>query len=114
IVMDSRPVFSVPATSPALIDAQQKKPRVPVPAIATGQKPMVRFVGLPEPALNHPFLAPWVDKVSQWLAEGRQPSFFVHSADNDQAPLLARWFYEEVAKRQPLPPLPPFAQASLF
>ncbi|WKE64495.1 DUF72 domain-containing protein [Gallaecimonas kandeliae] len=114
IIMDSRPVFSVPATDAVLLDAQQKKPRVPVHAIATGQNPVVRFVALPEPGLNHGFLAPWLDKLVQWLAEGKTPSFFVHSADNDQAPMLARWFYEEVAKRHPLPPLPPFAQPGLF
>ncbi|EKE69238.1 DUF72 domain-containing protein [Gallaecimonas xiamenensis] len=114
IIMDSRPVFSMPASNPALVDAQQKKPRVPVHAIATGQRPVVRFVGLPEPALNHGFLAPWVSKVAQWLDQGLSPHFFVHSADNDQAPLLARWFYDEVAKRHTLPALPPFAQAPLF
>lgn len=114
IVMDSRPVFSVPASNPVLVEAQQKKPKVPVHAIATGQKPVVRFVGLPEPALNHGFLAPWVAKVATWLDEGLSPTFFVHTADNDQAPRLARWFYEEVAKLHALPALAPFAQASLF
>ncbi|WP_115717988.1 DUF72 domain-containing protein [Gallaecimonas mangrovi] len=114
IIMDSRPVFSLPASDAVLIDAQQKKPKLPVHAIATGQKPVVRFIGLPDAGRNSAFLAPWVDKVATWLKQGKSPSFFVHTADNDQAPQLARWFYEQVAKRHPLPALPPFAQASLF
>ncbi|WP_406666714.1 DUF72 domain-containing protein [Gallaecimonas sp. GXIMD1310] len=114
MVMDSRPVFSVPATTPALLDAQQKKPRLPVHAVATANGPVVRFVGLPEPQANADFLAPWVSKVAQWLADGKNVTFFVHSADNAQAPQLARAFYQQVARQISLPPLPAFSQPALF
>ncbi len=45
VILDSRPVHSAAATSPAMIDAQQKKPKVPVHAVMTARQPMVRFIG---------------------------------------------------------------------
>lgn len=60
VMLDSRPLFSVQATTPALVDAQGKKPRLPVHLLATANAPMVRFIGLPDPAANHPFLPSWL------------------------------------------------------
>lgn len=39
IMLDSRPLFSVPATTAAMIDAQGKKPRLPVHLLATASAP---------------------------------------------------------------------------
>ncbi|WP_341503535.1 DUF72 domain-containing protein [Gallaecimonas sp. GXIMD4217] len=117
IIMDARPVFSVPASDAVLLDAQQKKPRVPVHAVATAKQPVVRFVGLPDPKANDAFMTPWIEKLSQWLEEGLSPMLFVHSADNDRAPELARLFYDRIRARQPgleALPEPQFAQGSLF
>ncbi|HDK8696638.1 TPA: DUF72 domain-containing protein, partial [Aeromonas hydrophila] len=60
IMLDSRPLFSVPATTAAMIDAQGKKPRLPVHLLATANAPVVRLIGLPDPAANHPFLPGWL------------------------------------------------------
>ncbi|MFM4941749.1 DUF72 domain-containing protein [Aeromonas bivalvium] len=90
IMLDSRPLFSVPATSAALIDAQGKKPRLPVHLLATGDAPVVRLIGLPHPEDNHPFLPPWLPRWQQWLAEGKDLYLFIHTADNALAPELAR------------------------
>ena len=68
VMLDSRPLFSVPATTPALVDAQGKKPRLPVHLLATANAPMVRFIGLPGPAANHPFLPSWLPHWRQWLS----------------------------------------------
>lgn len=90
IMLDSRPLFSVPATTAAMIDAQGKKPRLPVHLLATADAPVVRLIGLPDPAANHPFLPSWLPHWQKWLAEGKDLYLFIHTADNAQAPELAR------------------------
>ncbi|WP_429042220.1 DUF72 domain-containing protein [Aeromonas hydrophila] len=90
IMLDSRPLFSVPATTAAMIDAQGKKPRLPVHLLATANAPVVRLIGLPDPAANHPFLPGWLPHWRQWLAEGKDLYLFIHTADNALSPELAR------------------------
>lgn len=90
IMLDSRPLFSVPATTPALVDAQGKKPRLPVHLLATANSPVVRLIGLPHPENNHLFLPSWLPHWKQWLAEGKDLYLFIHTADNARAPELAR------------------------
>ncbi|MEG0006626.1 MAG: DUF72 domain-containing protein [Aeromonas sp.] len=90
IMLDSRPLFSVPATTAAMVDAQGKKPRLPVHLLATAQAPVVRLIGLPQPEDNHPFLPAWLPHWQQWLAESKDLYLFIHTADNAQAPTLAR------------------------
>ena len=94
IMLDSRPLFSVPASlaakNAALVDAQGKKPRLPVHLLATANSPVVRFIGLPHPEDNHPFLPSWLPHWKQWLAEGKDLYLFIHTADNARAPELAR------------------------
>ena len=94
IMLDSRPLFSVPASlaakNAALVDAQGKKPRLPVHLLATANSPVVRLIGLPNPEDNHPFLPSWLPRWQQWLAEGKDLYLFIHTADNAQAPELAR------------------------
>ncbi len=90
IMLDSRPLFSVPATTAAMIDAQGKKPRLPVHLLATANAPVVRLIGLPDPTANHPFLPSWLPHWRQWLAEGKDLYLFIHTADNAQSPELAR------------------------
>jgi uncharacterized protein YecE (DUF72 family) len=94
IMLDSRPLFSMPASlaakNAALIDAQGKKPQLPVHLLATAHAPVVRLIGLPDPAANHPFLPGWLPHWRQWLADGKDLYLFIHTADNAQAPALAR------------------------
>lgn len=90
IMLDSRPLFSVPATTAAMIDAQGKKPRLPVHLLATANAPVVRLIGLPDPAANHSFLPGWLPHWRQWLAEGKDLYLFIHTADNALSPELAR------------------------
>ncbi|MCK2084764.1 DUF72 domain-containing protein [Aeromonas sp. 3925] len=90
IMLDSRPLFSVPATTAAMIDAQGKKPRLPVHLLATANSPVVRLIGLPQIEDNYPFLPSWLPRWKQWLAEGKDLYLFIHTADNVRAPELAR------------------------
>lgn len=113
IIMDSRPVFSESITPAhphyeSLLDAQQKKPRVPVHAISTSNNPMIRFIGHPVEELNDDFFAPWLKKLPQWIAEGKQPYLFIHTSDNLIAPELALKLYQQLQQHCSLPDLTPF------
>lgn len=121
VMMDTRALFSTPPPDAAAAEAQRKKPRLPVHAVALGPRPCVRFVGHPQLERNRGYLAPWVDKLAQWVDEGREPWFFAHMADNREAPALARLFHLLLRERLPqLPALAPWPaqrepqQAGLF
>lgn len=89
IIMDTRPVFAAAPTTPAVIDAHKKKPRVPVHAIATANNPVVRFIGHPQDEANVHFFQNWLKQLPLWIAQGKQPYLFVHTPDNHAAPQLA-------------------------
>ncbi len=108
IIMDSRPVFAAKPDNEAIIDAQMKKPKVPVHAIATASHPMIRFIGHPLEQQNYDFFTPWLTKLPQWIAEGKQPYVMIHTADNIVAPELAANLYKTLQKSVALPDLAPF------
>ncbi|MHC6645649.1 DUF72 domain-containing protein [Alteromonas sp. HB246098] len=110
IIMDTRALFSGSLDAGGadkrdmLEEVRQKKPRVPVNVIATGQTPIVRFVGNDIDDDNQRCLLPWVKKVKLWQSEGKDVYFFCHRPDNKDAPWLAQQFIdlynaEEIAHR---------------
>lgn len=108
IIMDSRPVFAAPPTTEAVIDAHQKKPRVPVHAIATADQPMIRFIGHPERDANLEFFKPWLAKLPEWIEQGKQPYVMIHTPDNVEAPELAVELYQQLSAIVSLPKLAEF------
>lgn len=92
LCFDSRALFSVQPTTPALRDAQAKKPRLPVHVVALTERPVVRFIGLDDIAANQAFYAPWLGKVATWVQQGLRPALYFHTPDNRLAPQLARQF----------------------
>jgi uncharacterized protein YecE (DUF72 family) len=121
ICLDSRPLFSCVSTSPAVLHAQSKKPKVPPRPAALTAFPQVRFIGHPLLEANDAFLEQWVEKVAGWIEEGRTPYVFLHTPDNIQAPLLAQRFHQRLMARLPglsaLPELdraPPVQQLGLL
>lgn len=96
ICMDTRALFAVKPYNDALIDAQSKKPHLPVHAIALGERPVLRFVAASLDDQYRAFYTPWLKKTQQWLEEGKQPYVFFHTADNDGAPVLARQFMQDL------------------
>jgi hypothetical protein len=56
--------------------------------------------------------------VAAWLREGRSPTFFLHTPDNVDAPVLARRFHDEVRavvpELEPLTSPEPVEPATLF
>lgn len=107
-IIDSRPIFSAEPNSESIIDAQKKKPKVPVHAISTAQRPMIRFIGHPEVNENMPFFEPWVSKLADWIEQGKQPYFMVHTSDNLVAPDLALLLYNRLKNHTNLPDLATF------
>ncbi len=104
VIMDTRALFTGPCDSALLEDVRNKKPRVPVNVIATGNTPIVRFVGNDKDEDNIRCLRPWVKKVIQWQKEGKDVYFFCHRPDNKDAPWLAQQFidlYNNAAPQTP-------------
>lgn len=97
LCLDSRALFSVTPDTAALVDAQQKKPRLPVHAVALTNQPVFRFIGLDDLPANRPFYQPWLTKMQLWRAQGFTPHAFFHTPDNALAPVLARQFAADFA-----------------
>ena len=95
---DSRALFSVNANTAELVDAQAKKPRLPVHAVALSNQPAFRFIGVDDMAINRQFYQPWLTKMQQWLGEGKTPYAFFHTPNNQLAPELSRLFAEDLFK----------------
>jgi uncharacterized protein YecE (DUF72 family) len=107
ISFDTTTLFAAPPRSDAERDGWAKKPRLPRRAAAIGTRPIVRFIGRDDIAATVRGWQPWLPVVAQWLAEGRTPTFFVHTPDNDDALGLARRFHDDVRALVPaLDPLP--------
>lgn len=123
VCFDTTALFSLPPDlSPAVQQAQNRKPRFAVRRTRTADFAFVRFVGQPEPAANRAWLIDWAAAVAGWLAAAADVFFFLHAPDDTRAPEIARLLHGLIAAQSPLPPLPPWEaqtpsapqQASLF
>lgn len=94
IMMDTRPVHSQLPTTNAIKDAQNKKPKVPVHVLATGNQPIVRYVGQTDLTANQAFIRPWLKHFKAWLDQGKTPILFIHTADNAKVHALTRLWLE--------------------
>jgi uncharacterized protein YecE (DUF72 family) len=65
VILDSRPVHSAIPHNEAIVDAQRKKPKVPVHAVVTAQNPMVRFIGSDNMQQNQAMFAVWL-QIAKW------------------------------------------------
>jgi uncharacterized protein YecE (DUF72 family) len=107
VVLDSRALFAIAPRNALETEAQLQKPRLPARPFALGPEPIVRFIGSVDHAVNEELWQPWIERVVRWIEEGRVPTFFVHTADNVDAIVLARRFHHAVRARLPfLEPLP--------
>ena len=106
-LFDSRALHSASPSDEHEKEAQRRKPNSPLRQTATGQRPMLRFVGRNDLEISRPWLSEWVPVVAGWLTEGRTPYVFMHSPDDLFAPSLARLFHQELSKLIPDLPLLP-------
>ncbi|MGB3598501.1 MAG: DUF72 domain-containing protein [Pseudomonas neustonica] len=107
IIFDTRALFASDDASAATLEAKERKPRLPVHAVALSNRPAVRFVGGMDNSANLRALEPWLNKCAEWLRSGHQPMIFMHTPDNRLAPQLARLFYQQLQKRVPSLPVMP-------
>lgn len=108
LTFDTTTMFAAPPTSDAEREAWSNKPRLPRRVVALTDRPAVRILGRDDIAATVAGWQVWVPVVADWLAEGRSPTVFVHTPDNDDALDLARRFHAEVAAAScvPVAPLP--------
>ncbi|WP_020658816.1 DUF72 domain-containing protein [Amycolatopsis benzoatilytica] len=118
VPFDTTVFFQRPPSSEAEQDAWAKKPRLPRRLRALTDQPIVRYLGRDSVAETVEGWQPWTEAVAAWLREGRTPTIFVHTPDNDEAPALARRFHDEVRALapgvEPLPEPEPVEPATLF
>jgi len=107
IGFDTSVLFAAPPTSAAERDGWDKKPRLAVRTTALSDRPIVRYVGRDDIDTTVQGWQPWIPVVAAWLEDGRVPTFFLHTPDNDEALGLARLFHDQVRALVPeLDPLP--------
>ncbi|MHB1138435.1 MAG: DUF72 domain-containing protein [Microthrixaceae bacterium] len=107
ITFDTTTLFSEPPTSDAEREGWDQKPRLPRRTTALGDEPIVRYVGRDDVEATVAGWQVWVPVLVEWLREGRRPTFFLHTPDNDEALGLARRLHDEVRSLLPeLDPLP--------
>ena len=100
VMLDVRPVMAVPGPpGSTLWKAQQEKPKRPLHVIATGVRPIVRFIGHLDDEINDRLFAPWIDRLALWITQGKTPFLFVHTPDNKQAPMLARRYAQLISEK---------------
>ncbi|MBM7773263.1 uncharacterized protein YecE (DUF72 family) [Actinokineospora baliensis] len=118
VPFDTTVFFGRPPTSEAEQDAWGKKPRLPRRTRALTDRPVVRYLGRDSVAETVEGWGPWAEVVAGWLREGRSPTVFLHTPDNDEAPALARRFHDDVRALVPeleaLPEPEPVEPATLF
>ena len=115
VILDSRPVHSAVPHSEAVIDAQRKKPKVPVHAVVTASNPMVRFIGSDNMQQNQQMFAVWLQTLAKWQ-QTTTPYLFLHTPDIAQAPELVDALLQALQDALPgLGPAPAIPQqSSLF
>ena len=119
VMFDTRAIFAGAAMDAHTLEAQQKKPKVPLHVLATGHCPSVRFISTMQWQQSERYLNQWVNKVLQWIDDGKTPYLFFHTPDCAQAPELAHYFVTMLRARRPsikgaTPALLPTQQSPLF
>lgn len=115
---DTTALFAAPPTSAAEREAWEKKPRLPRRSRALTGHPVVRYIGRDDPRRTAAGWRHWTGAAADWLREGRSPTVFIHTPDNDEALALARRFHDEVRALVPelerLPEPVPTGPPTLF
>jgi uncharacterized protein YecE (DUF72 family) len=96
VPFDTTVFFQNPPTSEAEQEAWTRKPRLPRRTRALTDRPIVRYLGRDSVEETVDGWRPWTRVVAGWLHEGRSPTVFVHTPDNDDTPALARRFHDDV------------------
>jgi uncharacterized protein YecE (DUF72 family) len=115
VVLDTRPLYASSPRTDAAVEERRSKPRLPIVIDVIGPQPIVRVIGSDDLDGTADGLRAWIQQVTEWIAQGREPYLFVHQPENLQSPQLARMIHAEVAAvvddLAPLPTPSPVAPA---
>ncbi len=113
VLIDTRPIREMPEAEIGeasvyvrLLQAQERKPNVPLLPERTASFAFVRYIGHPNLELNEPFLAEWARRAAGWLGEGADVYVFCHCPDDTRDPWLCRELHRRIAALTPVAPLP--------
>lgn len=106
VIMDTRMLMGARKTDAHTREMQRRKPRLPVRKVALGKHPFVRIVNGDDLESSQPCLRAWAKVAAEWIAEGREPYMFIHSADDFFSPGMARAFHRAVGEHVPVGELP--------
>ncbi|NUR59701.1 MAG: DUF72 domain-containing protein [Catenulispora sp.] len=101
VPFDTTVLYATPPETDAEREAWTKKPRLPRRTHALTRFPIVRYCGRDDADRTAEGWQPWADITADWLGEGRSPTVFIHTPNNDDAPILARRFHDDVRRRVP-------------
>ena len=105
VIFDTRKLHAVKSNEASIIEAQKKKPKVPVRFDTTASRPVLRYVGTNDVLNNEPYLKEWAIIVAEWIKEGLHPYVFIHAPNKIDQPKLCQHFHEQLAELIELPPL---------
>jgi uncharacterized protein YecE (DUF72 family) len=105
VIFDTRKLHSTKSSEASILEAQKKKPKVPVRFDTTSSRPVLRFVGTNDVLNNEPYLKEWAIIVAEWIGEGLHPYVFIHSPDKISQPKLCRHFHKQLSQLIKVPDL---------
>ena len=110
VILDSRPVHMARSLTPVVLAAQRKKPKVPVHAVLTAERPLVRYIGSDDIDESLRLFQPWLERLPAWQT-ARTPFLFIHTPDIAHAPRLAQALWPLLAEKIPgIGPAPAWPQ----
>lgn len=109
VMMDARGLHA--GKSLAQADVRARKPNLPVIMRTTGSRPIVRCVPHESFEEGRRFVEPWAPQLAKWIADGKQPYFFMHAPDDTFAPENAYAFHAMLRAHAEVGELPPWPGA---
>ncbi|MEX0845976.1 MAG: DUF72 domain-containing protein [Balneolaceae bacterium] len=106
VIFDTRKLHSVKTQDVTILEAQKKKPKVPIRFDTTSSRPVLRYVGTNDILNNEPYLKEWAIIVAEWIGEGLHPYVFIHTPNVFSQPELCGYFHKLLSDLIALPPLP--------
>lgn len=103
-LFDTRCVHAGATHDRSTLQAQERKPTLPLRTSAVGSRPLVRFVGQNQAGAAEDYLDVWVETLVGWCNSGLEPYFFAHTPDDREAPDLARRMLQRLRRRLPQMP----------
>lgn len=88
VLLDTRPLYDGP--DDGRIEAERKKPELPLMPVVTANFAFVRYIGHPDLDRNEIYLEEWAARVESWLEQEIDVYFFCHCPDEDYSVDIAR------------------------